>query len=244
MNTGLMRSAHRVAVGAIAGCLATIAIAVPAHADDSGDLSGALPDASVPATDTGQALIKANLAKAAEQTSRVSIAAATVTYTTLSVTGQMQQKSYWCGPASVRMALSVFGVTQSQTTLAGDLGTTSSGTYASNMPAVLNRYQSSNAYADSKTTSSSTDLFGRVKLNVSSYRAPLIPLVEGGDLPLWAANGYTGHHFVTLYGYASNDAWIQYDDPINVDAMYGKHVTNKSYLYSGMTDGVDDELVW
>ncbi|WP_043682498.1 C39 family peptidase [Streptomyces xylophagus] len=167
----------------------------------------------------------------------------TVSYTSVTITGQQQQTSYWCVPASSRATLTAFGVTKYQSELAPLLGTTSSGTKMSKVPAVLNSLESSNKYVLNSNTDSAKLLFARVQVNVKNWGAPLIAAIQGNDLPLWSAEGYYGYHAVVLYGYASNNAWIQYDDPIDVDALYGRHVTNRSYLYAGLKDE-QDYLVW
>jgi hypothetical protein len=170
-------------------------------------------------------------------------ASGAVTYTSISITGQMQQEAAWCVPASVRASLTAFGVTQYQSSLAPKLGTTSSGTKMSAIAPVLNTYESRNSYVLNSNTSSSAQLLARVKVDTDDYKAPIIAGIQGGDLPLWVANGYTGYHAVALYGYASNNAWIQYDDPIDIDAMYGRQVTNKSFLFSGLQDE-QNYIVW
>jgi len=68
------------------------------------------------------------LNKESTEKSATTLASAAVTYTTVSVTGQMQVEASWCVPASARMTLSAFGVIKTQTTLANLLGTTSAGT--------------------------------------------------------------------------------------------------------------------
>ncbi len=247
------RAAIVVALTAAVMAFSGTVLPVVAARADGGSLpaaGGAIPrDSFVP--DSGIAVSKAHAAAAltAQQASTRSTSAATaaaaVTYTNLTITGQMQVAPSWCGPAAARATLTAYGVTQSQTHLASLLGTTAGdGTYASAIPGVLNSFQSDNSYFDSQTTSSSSDLYSRVVVDVDSYQAPLIPLIEGQDLPLWEENGEHGHHFVTLYGYGSNDAFISYDDPIDDSAMYGRHVTNKTYMWAAMNDGVDNELVW
>ncbi|MGW2786904.1 C39 family peptidase [Streptomyces populi] len=176
---------------------------------------------------------------------------AAVTYKTVGITTQMQQKAYWCGPAAGRAALTGFGVTKAQSTLASDMRTNSHGTYASKIPAALNKYQSRNHYWDSKSTSSALNLFGTVQVNVGGrYKAPLVPLVQGHSLPLWSRNNYHGLHFITLYGYGSDGVTLKYFDPADANVLYGRHSVNRKYVYAAMNASysgdakADNELVW
>jgi hypothetical protein len=178
-------------------------------------------------------------------------ATAAVTYKQLTITAQMQQRSYWCGPAAGRAALTAFSVTPSQSTLATKMKTNSDGTYASKIPGVLNSYQSRNTYHDSKSTDSSKNLFARVQVDVANgWKAPLIPLVQGHSLPIWSSNGYHGLHFISLYGYGSDGVSIKYFDPVDANVLYGRHVVNRKYVYAAMnakygSDAkADNELVW
>ncbi|MFJ3308985.1 C39 family peptidase [Streptomyces sp. NPDC086549] len=176
--------------------------------------------------------------------------AASTTFKTLSITTQMQQKAYWCGPAAGRATLTAFGVTKSQSTLASDMKTNSNGTYASKIPAVLRNYESRNPYLDTTGTSSAKNLFARLKTDVNTYKAPMIPLVEGYALPLWKRNGFHGMHFITLYGYGSDGVTIKYFDPVDENSLYGRHTVNRKDVYTAMNasytgDGkADNELVW
>ncbi|MEV7384806.1 MULTISPECIES: C39 family peptidase [unclassified Streptomyces] len=200
------------------------------------DATGATSDVAEKTTQVAAAVLALDAADSGD-------VSGTVTYKTVSLTGQMQQTSYWCVPASSRATLTAFGVTKYQSELAPLLGTTSSGTKMSKVPAVLNKYQSDNSYVLNSNTDSAKLLFARVQVDVKNWGAPLIAAIQGGDLPIWSAEGYYGYHAIVLYGYASNNAWIQYDDPVDVDALYGRHVTNRSYIYAGLKDE-QDYLVW
>ncbi|MFB7248720.1 hypothetical protein CW362_31450 [Streptomyces populi] len=214
--------------------------------DDAGEAdSGSMPWAKA------AELAKAEAVLSADDGDPDAAVAASVTYHTVSITTQMQQKSYWCGPAAGRAALTGFGVTKAQSTLAGDMRTNSHGTYASKIPAALNKYQNRNNYWDSKTTSSALNLFGTVQVNVGGrYKAPLVPLVQGHSLPLWSRNNYHGLHFITLYGYGSDGVTLKYFDPVDANALYGRHSVNRKYVYAAMNARyggdakADNELVW
>jgi hypothetical protein len=178
-------------------------------------------------------------------------ATAAVTYKTLTITTQMQQRSYWCGPAAGRATLTAFGVTKTQGSMATSMRTTVGGTAASRIYSVLNTYQSRNHYYDDKGTATAKYLFARVKTDIGgSYKAPLIPLVQGHSLPIWTSNGYHGLHFISLYGYGSDGVSIKYFDPADADVLYGRHVVNRKYVYAAMNakfgsdTKADNELVW
>lgn len=162
---------------------------------------------------------------------------------TLSVVVESQATSYYCVPASSRVTLSAFiSSLPSQSTLASQLGTTSSGTYMSNVPAVLNSYQSRNYYAFN-STSSLTDLRDRIQLDIQSYAAPLQNQVQMSLLP-WYAGSLSGNHDIATYGYyyatkVSNayvyDPWT--DPRAGRETIYTSDLYDAGLPYSG-------NLVW
>ncbi|WP_132799873.1 C39 family peptidase [Streptomyces aquilus] len=229
--------------------MATSSFINGARVDDAGEADGTSTEW---AKQIKLAVIEASLPDDDDATTTdASGATAAVSYNTIGITTQMQQKHYWCGPAAGRAALTAFSVTKAQSTLATKMHTDSDGTYASKIPAALNAYQSRNGYKDSKNTSSAKDLFARVKINVDGgWKAPLIPLVQGHSLPIWSSNGYHGLHFITLYGYGSDGVSLKYFDPVDANALYGRHAVNRKYVWAAMNanyggDGkADNELVW
>jgi hypothetical protein len=97
---------------------------------------------------------------------------AAVTYRSLSISIQVQQKSEWCVPASTRAILTHFSQSPTQTTLATKLHTSNTnGTAMSAIAPVLNSYESSNTYAIAHP-SSSTDLINRVTVDYL-YNSPV-----------------------------------------------------------------------
>ncbi|MFJ9708567.1 hypothetical protein [Streptomyces sp. NPDC101234] len=87
-------------------------------------------------------------------------------------------------------------------------------------------------------------LFARVQVDVKNWGAPLIAAIQGGDLPIWSAEGYYGYHAIVLYGYASNNAWIQYDTPSDSGLTFSTEATgfttpraNSGYLDLGYNPG-------
>lgn len=162
------------------------------------------------------------------------------------LTYQNQQTSYYCVPASSRVTESAFGYLQSQQAWAAMEQTQSSGTPIGNIPGPLNTFESRNHYVDSTTTDSASDLWSRADLNVASYRAPLIPGIQGHDLPLWSQYGLWGSHAITLIGVYDDDVNIQYWDPLNDSRVNGRELTTDGNIYQGMLDfnGGNTELVW
>lgn len=159
------------------------------------------------------------------------------TWTVVPVTGQMQQQTEWCGPAAVRAALSSFGKLPSQKTLATQLNTNDkTGTEVSNLPAVLLKHESHNNYSVIQVQNW-TDFIAHVVTDLGTkYRAPLIPLIKGADLPLWKANGYYGSHFIVINGYKSDKVHLKYFDPADADVLYGKHVVDGRAIYQALID--------
>jgi Peptidase_C39 like family len=64
----------------------------------------------------------------------------------VTATWQRQQTSYWCGPASIRIAISAQQSPPSQTTIANYLGIGSAGTNRNQMAQGLNHYLGSGTY--------------------------------------------------------------------------------------------------
>ena len=83
-----------------------------------------------------------------------------------------QQRSYWCGPAAVQTALTYYGATPTQSTIAGRLGTTSLGTAMSKVDDVL-RYYTGLWYTYHSVTSVG-DFNGHVEWAIGQKRRPMI----------------------------------------------------------------------
>lgn len=162
---------------------------------------------------------------------------------TLSVVVQPQTTSYYCVPASSRVTLSAFiSSLPSQDTLASQLGTTSSGTYMSNVPAVLNSYQSRNPYVFTSATSL-TDLQDRIQVDIQLYTAPLQNQVQMGLLP-WYGGTLLGHHDIATYGYnyAPNVSNANVYDPWNDPRAGRKTITTPALYNAGAPESYN--LVW
>lgn len=132
---------------------------------------------------------------------------------TLSVTVQRQSTSYYCAPASGRVAISALvspDALPSQRALAALMGTTTSGTALSQIGPALNATQKKNAYV----YVSGMDLAGyrsRVRGGIDSYGAPQVAPVQMSRLPWYAGTGISGGHAVAGYGYLiTTKSWLMH----------------------------------
>lgn len=136
----------------------------------------------------------------------------------LNVSWQGQQRYYWCGPASTRMALSTrTGAPPSQTALASALGTTVNGTDSiEQVRGVLNRtlgttWFETKAMADPPTAAQRDLLKRDILLNIGSGY-PIVANVISG----WRPPGYPGgtiYHYVTVVGYDQSGDRVLIADP-------------------------------
>lgn len=184
-------------------------------------------------------LDSAKYASLLSKTSKASgVAAAVATSKYISVTHSSQSHTYWCGPSAVAMALRTIGVTSpTQTTLAGQLKTTTDGTAwsgvnVSTSPStgrpvkdVLNNRIGSSWYvavdlAYSPTTTEKTNYKSRVALGITNdhglvggaYEVPGGPRLNGHP-----ASG-TIWHYVTMTGYSGSGSSTRYGDPASGSA--------------------------
>lgn len=145
-------------------------------------------------------------------------ASAAPTRKVLNVSWQGQQRYYWCGPASARMALSTRTANlPSQTTLASALGTTVNGTdHVGLIRNALNRYLGT-TWFETKVmydppTQAQRDLLKRdVLLNIGKGY-PIVANVISG----WRPPGYPGgtiYHYVTVVGYDQGGERVLIADP-------------------------------
>ena len=170
--------------------------------------------------------------------SRTSSVAAVATSKVISVTHSSQSRTYWCGPSAVAMALRTIGVTSpTQTTLAGQLETTTNGTAWSGVNVntspstgrpvkdVLNNRIGSSWYVAvdlsySPTSTEKSKYRSAVALGITNnhglvggaYEVPGGPRLNGHP-----ASG-TIWHYVTMTGYSSSGATTRYGDPASGSA--------------------------
>jgi hypothetical protein len=149
---------------------------------------------------------------------------ATATSATVSYTMQAQVNDYYCGPAATRIALTSWGKTYSQATLAKDLGTTTAGTdSAADTTRVLNNL-AGNGYYETKwipgynaTAAQAALLKSDVVFDVSRGHALVANVL--GNANGAAPYNYPGGHYVAIVGYSSSGATTKIADP-----AYGGHV--------------------
>lgn len=162
---------------------------------------------------------------------------------TLSVVVQSQTTSYYCVPASTRVALSAFvSSLPSQATLAGQLGTTTSGTTTANAAGVLNSYESRNYYIYS-ADSTLTQYRDRIQTDIQNYTAPLVNRTQMQFLP-WYAGTLSGNHAIATYGYyyATKVSQAYVYDPWT-DSRAGRKTIYTSDLYDAGA-ALQHGLVW
>lgn len=133
---------------------------------------------------------------------------------------QGRQRSYWCGPATLAMAMVHRGITVSQTTAASQLGTTTNGTDAGAMARVLRSY-TNNYYVQvtlpySPSTADKETYVSRLKsniMNASGYS------VVGNTWEVAGGPHLPGHpntqifHYVDIRGYNHNGYTSGIADP-------------------------------
>lgn len=133
----------------------------------------------------------------------------------LSVPLYMQQKTFTCGPACLRMTLKKLGITVSEATLEAKAGTTSgSGTYVYMMRNTLN-YYTGNKYEYYKTANS--DFQSKVISDIKKGY-PIICHVAPSVLPNYKNQQAPAGHYVVVKGYiiqagATANMSVTYNDP-------------------------------
>jgi hypothetical protein len=166
-----------------------------------------------------------------------------------SVSGQRQQQTNWCVPASVATLFTSYSMCCiTQATLASEMKTNSSGTFFSNAPPALNKRQNYNYYWND-AVASGADILQRVTLDVWNYGSDAILPGQGSWLPWWYQNNYSGLHAFVLYGYYTQSGGGFYTwDPLN-QTWAGFHTLNKEDAYYINNDAATSQnatpsLVW
>jgi hypothetical protein len=141
---------------------------------------------------------------------------------TLPFTWYGQERYYYCGPASTKIALSARVSPPSQDTLASSLGTTTNGTDdTSNVVATLNRYLGTTWYerkpVNDPPTQAQRDLLKQdIVFDVDRGWAIVANVVSG-----WRPPGYpsgTIYHYVAVVGYANGGDSAVIADPAGAGA--------------------------
>ncbi len=143
----------------------------------------------------------------------------------INVPRKVQEKSYWCGPASVQMVNDYFKMYVSQTTIANHCGTTASeGTYVYKIVNWLNEAPMTGHKDlpswwqwEYKEVNSASDFIKKMQQSVGDYSAPQIWHLKTYPSSVHHLPGYTNNygHYVVGSGYsmASSGARVMYDDP-------------------------------
>ena len=158
---------------------------------------------------------------------------------TINVTINMQEKGYWCGPASARQSLSFHKsksessiLLPSQQTLASKIGTTTDGSSTTGIANALNSYKDTYSFdslyvaADISNLSNPLYTFEtRIKNDLKNQTNAPILLVETQYLTYY--KGKQLRHYVTVSGYsyekATGKKMIRIVDPNYDTNYYGTH---------------------
>lgn len=139
----------------------------------------------------------------------------------LATTWQQQINGYYCGPASARIAISArTSSLPSQSTLASQLGTTSSGTNFSAMAPVLSNrvpgavYRSQWLNAGDTSAAYTTALWDRATKNIDDGFVTVCDwVIYPGGYPKWGGNTSKMWHYVAIDGYDTRYRTLRICDP-------------------------------
>ncbi|MBB3666357.1 MULTISPECIES: C39 family peptidase [Prauserella salsuginis group] len=138
---------------------------------------------------------------------------------TLDVDYQVQETSYWCGPAATRIALSAKGVQRSQADLAAELGTHTGGTdHISQVTSVMNNYVGGYATTempnDPPTQAQKDRLWNDIVTDINAGDAIVANIVAPpGNQPPGYPSDQTIYHYFTVVGYDDRNGTVQIADP-------------------------------
>ena len=134
--------------------------------------------------------------------------------------GALQPNGYYCGPAATRIALSAHGSLPSFDELAGNLGTTTSGTNSiHDVTRVLNERLGADRYKSTEISGERATL-----VEAAQLRTDIVRTVNEGDVVVaniagsWTdthgdLHSYPGGHYIAITGYAKNGNEITIVDP-------------------------------
>ncbi|HEY5923233.1 MAG TPA: C39 family peptidase [Kofleriaceae bacterium] len=136
---------------------------------------------------------------------------------------QVQQTSYWCGPAATRVALSVRMTPPSQQTLANELGTTTNGTdWIGQITQVLNNRLGGAHYAttempnDPPTAAQRERLWQDVLRTIDADHAVVANIVAPpGNQPPGYPSNQTIYHYFAVVGYRRDEREVYIADSAN-----------------------------
>lgn len=184
-----------------------------------------------------QAISKINFTKQINTLQYGQTRASTVTYNcTVSIPYFKQNNSYYCGPATTKQSMHYLtGSSQSQSSIASALGTTTAGTDGNNMVTYLNANQS-NVYYMAIYPYSQASMEDLVYRGLTSYGTAPILRLKMTTSQGWPYNS-TGH-FMNVSGqytvsgavkYQVTDPYIQY---VNSSETDGKYRISSSAVYN------------
>lgn len=123
----------------------------------------------------------------------------------------LQERGYWCGPASVKIIDDYWGSTTSQSAIAAWLGTTSAGTDFSLIDDAL-RYFAGRAYVYVGPIASSTEILSRIEYGLEVRGNPMV-----GDFSVPASwpNYVYAHagHIIPIEAFDWRNMTIRLNDP-------------------------------
>lgn len=129
---------------------------------------------------------------------------------TLNFTHRYQETGYWCGPAATQMVLSARGVSQSQSTLAAQLGTTTNGTdWIGQVTNVLRNYvgwyETKEMPNDPPTQAQRDLLWHDITFNVDRGYGLVANIVAPASNHPPGYPNYTIWHYFAVMGYNPDD---------------------------------------
>lgn len=123
-----------------------------------------------------------------------------------------QSESYYCVVASCKAAMQYLtGDSDSQSTIASALGTTTSGTPFSNAKTYLNDHQTANTYVSRAATTEQSTMESNFYSAINTYDAPPLISVKLSTTNGWAYN--TSGHTMCISGARSDKAYFRIADP-------------------------------
>lgn len=167
--------------------------------------------------------------------SEIQLYATTWNYLT-GFTAYKQSTNYYCTVASCKAAIQYLtGSSDSQSTIASALGTTSSGTKFGNAKTYLNNNQSSNTYVSKASDTSLTTMKSNFYSGINTYDAPPLISVKLSTSNGWAYN--TSGHTMCISGARSDKEYFRIADP------YIKWVdSSASMFYSKSASKIHDAI--
>jgi len=151
-----------------------------------------------------------------------------------------QERSYWCGPATTQTIDDYWGATTSQSVIASQLGTTTSGTVFTLIDNVLSQLTGV-PYVVSPPCWSSGDVYSRIQYGLLARRHPAAADVTilGG---LWDNYVYDhAGHIIPIEAFDWRTMTIRINDPYN-EASYraggGATLGHRTYPAAQVADGV------